>query len=64
MPTTELTVGGMTCAHCERAVRKAIAVEDPGAVVRVDLATNRVRVETRLAPDALAAIIRATGYTT
>ena len=65
MPTTtEIAVGGMTCAHCERALREAIAARDPGAKVQVDLAAGRVRAETTLAPDALAAAIREAGYNT
>ena len=63
MLTTELPVGGMTCAHCERTVREAIAAEDPDAVVQVDLAAGRVRAVTRLTPEALAAAIRGAGYT-
>ena len=63
MPTTELAVGGMSCAHCERAVREAIASRDPGARVEVDLAAGRVRTETRLTPEEVAAAIREAGYT-
>jgi copper chaperone len=64
MPTTELTVGGMTCAHCERAVREAIAARDASARVEVDLAAGRVRADTRLPPEEVAAAIREAGYTT
>lgn len=69
MPTTELpviemTVGGMSCAHCERAVREAIAARDASAVVELDLATGRLRARTRLDREALAAAIREAGYTT
>lgn len=63
MPITELAVGGMNCAHCERAVREAIASRDPGARVEVDLAAGRVRTETRLTPEEVAAAIREAGYT-
>ena len=63
MPTTtELAVGGMSCAHCERAVREAIVARDPAAKVEVDLAAGRVRAETTLPPGALAAAIREAGY--
>ena len=64
MPITELTVGGMTCAHCERAVREAIATRDPAARVEVDLAAGRVRVDSRLEAGLLAEAIREAGYTT
>lgn len=63
MPTTELAVGGMTCAHCERAVREAIAALDGSARVEVDLAAGWVRAETRLSPEDVAAAIREAGYT-
>jgi len=65
MPTTiELPVGGMTCAHCERAVREAILARDPSAKVKVDVAAGCVSAETTLTSDALAAAIREAGYTT
>ena len=42
----ELEVTGMTCGHCEMAVRKALA-KVPGvtAVVKVDRTVNRAAVE-------------------
>lgn len=59
----ELTVGGMTCAHCEAAVRRAVGRVAPDAAVEVDLAGGRVRVGG--SPDAAAvrAAIAAEGYT-
>lgn len=38
-----LDVEGMTCAHCERAIRQA--VEALGGTAQVDLATGTVQVE-------------------
>lgn len=38
-----LNVEGMTCAHCERAVRQA--VEALGGTARVDLASGTVEVD-------------------
>jgi copper chaperone len=58
----ELKVEGMSCGHCVRAVTEAIRGEDPGAVVQVDLAAGRVRAETRLPRDRIAALIAEEGY--
>jgi copper chaperone len=38
------TVLGMTCGHCEKAVRRAIAQVDPQAEVKIDRQANRVDV--------------------
>lgn len=44
MKTIELQVTGMSCAHCERAVKEALG-ELPGvAEVQVDLPTGKVTV--------------------
>ena len=55
-------VDGMTCAHCVRAVTGAVQAVDPAAVVEVDLAQGRVRVEGHAATDAVARAIAAEGY--
>ena len=34
-------VTGMTCGHCERAVKTAVQQIDPQAVVTIDRAANR-----------------------
>jgi copper chaperone len=59
----ELEVTGMTCGHCEMAVRKALA-KVPGvtAVVKVDRTANRAAVEGRPDVDALVAAVKAEGY--
>ena len=57
MLTTELPVGGMTCAHCERAVREAIAAilgdegysvrqagDGPAALAEIEAALARIDV--------------------
>jgi copper chaperone len=41
----ELKVNDMTCGHCVGAVTKAVKELDPKAMVRVDLDTKRVSVE-------------------
>jgi len=58
----ELHVGGMTCAHCVRAVSRAIERVDPGAAVSVDLASGTVRAETRLSSCVVAQLIVSEGY--
>lgn len=54
-------VEDMTCGHCERSVREALAQHLPGAAVTVDLGTHRVEVEGN-AQQAEAAL-RDAGYT-
>ena len=39
------TVTGMTCGHCEAAVRRAIGQLDAAAQVRIDRARHLVEVE-------------------
>lgn len=58
----ELKVEGMSCEHCVRAVTQAIRAEDPGAEVTVDLAAGKVRAETRLPRERVAALVREEGY--
>ncbi|MBB4104871.1 heavy-metal-associated domain-containing protein [Allorhizobium borbori] len=43
--TAIFTVPDMTCGHCEKTVRAALAKELPGAEVGIDLAAHRVTVE-------------------
>ena len=61
MTTTTFTVPDMTCGHCEKTVRSALAEVLPGAAVEVDLAARTVKV----AGDAEKAeeAIRTSGYT-
>lgn len=40
-----LTLPDMSCSHCERAVKEAVASVAPSAAVHVNLATHRVTVE-------------------
>ena len=56
------TVTGMTCGHCEMAVKRAIKAADPQAEVRIDRAQNLVEVESAQPRAALAAAIREEGY--
>jgi copper chaperone len=59
----ELTVTGMTCGHCEAAVRKALE-QVPGVttVVDVDRSTNRAVVEGNPDIGAMIAAVKDEGY--
>ena len=55
-------VTGMTCGHCERAVKTAVQQIDPQAVVTIDRAANRVDVDSAANRQALAQAITEEGY--
>ena len=55
-------VQGMTCGHCERAVVRAVRQVDTDALVKVDLATGQVIVESDKSREALANAIQEEGY--
>jgi copper chaperone len=59
----ELTVTGMTCGHCEKAVVQAIRSADPQAQIHVDRSQNRVQVTSVLPRATLAQLITSEGYT-
>ncbi len=59
----EFHVEGMTCAHCVRAVTKAIQGIDPQAQVEVDLPAKRVRVQGEVDAERALAAIADAGYT-
>ncbi|MDH0201156.1 heavy-metal-associated domain-containing protein [Comamonas aquatica] len=56
-------VQGMTCGHCERAVKQAVAQIDAQATTTVDLATGRVVVHSSSTREVLAQAIQEEGYT-
>jgi copper chaperone len=56
------TVIGMTCGHCERAVKNALIQIDPQAQVSIDRAANRVDVDSVQPREALAKAIAEEGY--
>ena len=58
----QFSVQGMTCGHCERAVVHAVREVDTEAVVRVDLGSGQVTVESDKSRDAIANAIREEGY--
>jgi len=57
-----LTVTGMTCGHCEKAVTQAIKAIDPQAQVRIDRASNQVELESSASREALVQAITEEGY--
>ncbi|WP_369366375.1 heavy metal translocating P-type ATPase [Streptomyces sp. CG4] len=62
--TTDLTVGGMTCAACVRRVEKKLGKLD-GVTATVNLATGRARVShpAEISPADLVAAVEKAGYT-
>jgi len=58
----QFTVEGMTCGHCERAVVHAVREADTDAIVRVDLETRQVSVESDKAREVIANAIAEEGY--
>ena len=56
------TVTGMTCGHCEMAVKCALRQIDPEADVAIDRAANRVQVESNRPREELAKAIAEEGY--
>ena len=58
-----LTVTGMTCGHCEKAVTRAVKQLDPQAEVKIDRAANLVEVESAQNRELVAKAIAEEGYT-
>lgn len=58
----QFTVEGMTCGHCERAVVHAVRELDNDALIKVDLTSKQVNVESEQSRDAIAAAITEEGY--
>ena len=57
-----LTVTGMTCGHCEMAVKRAITAVDPQAQVSIDRPNNRVELDSTAPREALEKAIAEEGY--
>jgi copper chaperone len=55
-------VQGMTCGHCELAVKHAIVQLDPNAKVLIDRAQGKVEVESEQTREALAQVVKEEGY--
>ncbi|OGB20725.1 MAG: copper-binding protein [Burkholderiales bacterium RIFCSPLOWO2_02_FULL_57_36] len=58
----ELQVEGMTCNHCVAAVTKSVKEIDDGAKVDVDLATHKVRVDSKASIDDIKSAVADAGY--
>jgi len=58
----QFNVQGMTCGHCEKAVRQALLAADPKASVQIDRSSGDVKVQSTATREALAATIREEGY--
>ncbi len=57
-----LTVKGMSCQHCVKAITKALQAQDPQATVTVDLPAGTVAVVSVLDRNSVAQAISDEGY--
>lgn len=55
-------VQGMTCGHCEMAVKKAVMRLDPQAYIEIDRSHNKVVVQSEQARASVADVIIGEGY--
>lgn len=67
MHTYTLTVSGMTCDHCVRAVTEELSALEPGAEVTIDLvptgdSTVTLAADAALSGDVLRAAVSEAGY--
>ena len=56
------SVSGMTCGHCEKAVKSAVLALDDNATVSIDRPAGRVEVDSEEPWTALAEVIGEKGY--
>ena len=56
-------VQGMTCGHCEMAVKKAVTRLDPDAIVVIDRPAGKVDVSSNKDRKEIAHVIADEGYT-
>ncbi len=59
---TKLNVTGMSCGHCQKAVKEALEEVQGVSTVEVDLAAGTATVEGAAPLDALVAAVREAGY--
>ena len=57
-----LTVSGMTCGGCIKAITRALKAQDPTATVEADLASQTVEVQSSLSPELTRQIIGDAGF--
>jgi copper chaperone len=55
-------IENMTCGHCDRTIRKAIAARWPDAQVAIDLRARTVEVDDAIPEAELAATLAEEGY--
>jgi copper chaperone len=55
-------VQGMTCGHCELAVKKAVAHLDPEAKIEIDRESGKVDVHSTKSREDIARVIANEGY--
>jgi len=61
--TVALTIGGMSCQHCVRAVREALEAVPGVSVERVDIGAAEVSFDpAQASPQAIAAAVSEAGY--
>ena len=58
----ELNVPDMSCDHCVKSIRSAVAGVDKGATCDVDLGAKRVRVASELPPSDFVEALEEAGY--
>ena len=58
----QFEVKGMTCGHCENAVKKALMRLDPKATIEIVRTENKVSVQSEQTRAALANVIAEEGY--
>jgi len=58
----QFNVQGMTCGHCEMAVKRAILQLDPNAQVQIDRVQGKVDIDSSQPREALAQAIAEEGY--
>ena len=58
-----LTVSGMSCGHCERAITQALQQLDPQAKVHIDRLRSSVQIDSSQPRDRLVQAITEEGYT-
>ena len=63
MSAAEFTVQDMTCAHCVATITEAVKSVDPAGRCEIDLAAKRVRIESDLSAERIAAAITRAGFT-
>lgn len=60
---TKFSVPDMTCGHCKMTIEKAVLDADEGAELSFDLDKHELEVDSVLAGEELAGVIKAAGYT-